>query len=107
MWHRQQDIRRNTQAFYREKKLVTNKLEKRTHQYDLGLGSENRSNTEVIFMYLCRVENQVYISETKAKQKIKELEIESHYNYTITEIIVTTGILMQRWANYDPQAKSG
>lgn len=49
----------------------------------------------------------MYISETKAKQKIKEVEIDSHYNYAITEIIVATGILMQRWANYDPQAKSG
>lgn len=44
MWHRQQEIRRNAQAFYREEKLVTNGFEKRAQQHDLGLGAENRAS---------------------------------------------------------------
>lgn len=50
---------------------------------------------------------KVHISETEVKQKIKEHGIESHYRCAITDGIITTGILMQRWANYDSQAKSG
>lgn len=44
MWHRQQEIGRNAQIFYREKKLVTNNFEK---QYNPGLSAENRSGIYV------------------------------------------------------------
>lgn len=33
-------------------------------------------------------------------------ELESHYYHAITHSIITANILMQRWANYSPQAKS-
>lgn len=58
MWHRQQEIRRNAQAFYREKKLVTNRFEKRTWQYGPGLGAENRSTIYVGQKIKCTSQKQ-------------------------------------------------
>lgn len=44
----------------------------------------------------------VHISEAKEKQKMKESELDPHYHDAVTARIIATGMLMQRWANYDP-----
>lgn len=94
MWHRQQEIRRNAQTWYREKKLVKNRFEKRAQQYDPGLGAEKRSG--------------LYVSaplQNKSKAKDKRVGVRLSLllcNYRQNHNCQCTNAKV---GNYDPQAK--